>query len=137
MYRLAPDIQSGITVKSASLKVGARILTLCTLLLGACASAPDKPFTLIKPSEGWVQMQAPPADSATIVEAAGDTTKDMLADKKKYSVTWFSRKTDDYLIYFQVRDPSLSCGDEAPEFYKDEDGRWVEDRLNRISLCKN
>lgn len=81
-------------------------------------------------------MQALPADSAAIIEAAGDTTKDMLADKKKYSVTWFSRKTDDYLIYFQPRDSAAGCGDEAPEFYKDDDGKWIEDRLSRISICK-
>ena len=111
---------------------------LCILLLGGCASVADsdRPFTLIKPTEGWVQMQALPADSAAIIEAAGDTTKDMLADKKKYSVTWFSRKTDDYLIYFQPRDSAAGCGDEAPEFYKDDDGKWIEDRLSRISICK-
>ena len=40
------------------------------LLLSACASTPDRPFSLIKPSEGWVQMKAPPPDSETIVEAA-------------------------------------------------------------------
>ena len=113
------------------------VLAPCALLLSACAAAPGKPFTLIKPLEGWVQMQAPPVDSATIIEAAGDTTKDMLADKKKYRVTWFTRKTDDYLIYFQVRDSASGCGDEAPEFYKEDDGKWVEDRLSRISLCKN
>jgi hypothetical protein len=117
--------------------LGILILGLALSSLGACASAPDKPFTLIKPSEAWVQMKSPPTDSAAIIEAAGGTTKDMLADKKKYQVTWFTRKTDDYLIYFQVRDPSVSCGDEAPEFYKEDDGQWVEDRLSRISLCKN
>ena len=107
-------------------------------MLGGCASlvAPARPFALIKPQEGWVQMKAPPAESAAIVEAAGDSTKEMLADKKRYQVTWFSRKSDDYLIYFQVRDSSASCGDEAPEFYKDDDGKWVEDRLSRISICK-
>jgi hypothetical protein len=113
------------------------ILGLALSLLSACASAPDRPFTLIKPQEGWVQMQAPPADSATIIEAAGDSTKEMLTDKKKYQITWFTRKTDDYLIYFQVRGSDSGCGDEAPEFYKEDDGRWVEDRLSRISLCKN
>ena len=81
-------------------------------------------------------MQSPPADSAAIIEAAGQSTQDMLADKKKYRVTWFSRRTDDYLIYFQLRDPGVTCGDEAPEFYKDDDGKWVEDRLSRISICK-
>ena len=113
-----------------------RILALGILLLAGCASAPDRPFTLINPSEGWVQMQAPPAESAAIIEAAGQSTKDMLADKKKYRITWFTRKTDDYLIYFQVRDSDANCGDEAPEFYKEDDGKWVEDRLSRISLCK-
>ncbi|HSN18089.1 MAG TPA: hypothetical protein VLV87_07750 [Gammaproteobacteria bacterium] len=114
------------------------VATLCGFLLSACASVParEKPFTLIKPSEGWVRMQSPPAESAAIIESAGQSTKDMLADKKKYRVTWFSRKTDDYLIYFQVRDPRATCGDEAPEFYKEADGRWAEDRLSRISLCK-
>ena len=109
-------------------------------VLSGCASmaGPDRPFTLIKPSEGWVQMQAPPDDSAAIIASAGESTKEMLDDKKKYRVTWFTRKTDDYLIYFQVRDDGASaCGDEAPEFYKEDDGKWVEDRLSRISLCKN
>ena len=114
------------------------VLILGLLLLSACASTPDRPFTLIKPSEGWVQMKAPPADSAAIVAAAGEATKEMLDQKNKYRVTWFTRKTDDYLIYFQVRDNGDSaCGDEAPEFYKEDDGKWVEDRLSRISLCKN
>jgi len=113
------------------------VSALLVLLLGACASAPDRPFTLIKPSEGWVQMQAPPDDSAAIIASAGESTKEMLADRKRYAVTWFTRKTDDYLIYFQVRDSSVGCGDEAPEFYKEDDGKWVEDRLSRISLCKN
>jgi len=113
------------------------LLVFSIFLLNACASAgSDRPFTLINPSEGWVQMQAPPTDSAAIIEAAGQSTKDMLADKKKYRITWFSRKTDDYLIYFQMRDPNANCGDEAPEFYKEDDGKWVEDRLSRISLCK-
>ena len=117
------------------LLVGALALVLCTSLLTGCASAgSDKPFTLIKPQEGWVQMDAPPAVSPAIIEAAGETTKEMLADKKKYKVIWFSRKTDDYLIYFQVRDSNANCGDEAPEFYK-VDGQWAEDRLSRISLC--
>jgi hypothetical protein len=109
---------------------------LCGILLSSCASSPaaDKPFSLIKPQESWVQMQAPPADSAAIIESAGQSTKDMLADKKRYKITWFSRKTDDYLIYFQVRDSASDCGDEAPEFYKD-DGKWAEDRLSRISIC--
>jgi hypothetical protein len=111
-------------------------LMLSALVLSGCASAPDKPFTLIKPSEGWAQMQAPPADSDAIVAAAGDSTKQMLSDKKKYRVTWFTRKTDDYLIYFQVRASDSGCGDEAPEFYKDDDEKWVEDRLSRISICK-
>jgi hypothetical protein len=120
------------------LTLGTLVLVLCISLLGGCASlsTPDRPFTLIKPSEGWVQMQAPPPDSAAIIEAAGQSTKDMLADKKKYKVIWFTRKTDDYLIYFQLRDSVASCGDEAPEFYKEDDGKWVEDRLSRISLCK-
>jgi hypothetical protein len=112
------------------------VLTLCALLLSACASAPDRPFTLIKPSEGWVPLSAPPTDSAAIIEAAGETTKEMLGDRK-YKATWFGRKKDDYLIYFQVRASDADCGDEAPEFYKDEDGRWIEDRLSRISLCKH
>lgn len=116
------------------LPVGA--LALC-ISLSACASmsGPGRPFTLIKPQEGWVQMQAPPADSAAIIEAAGETTKDMLNDKKRYQVTWFTRKSDDYLIYFQLRGSGSSCGDEAPEFYKEE-GAWVEDRLSRVSICK-
>jgi hypothetical protein len=114
------------------------VLVLSIFVLNACASAgSDRPFTLIKPQEAWVQMKAPPTESAAIIEAAGDSTKEMLADKKKFQVTWFTRKTDDYLIYFQVRDNGDSaCGDEAPEFYKDEDGRWIEDRLSRISMCK-
>jgi hypothetical protein len=106
-------------------------------LLSSCASAPERPFTLIKPQEGWVQMKAPPPESAAIIESAGESTKEMLDDKKKYQVTWFTRRTDDYLIYFQVRadaGTSSSCGDEAPEFYK-VDEQWAEDRLSRISLC--
>jgi hypothetical protein len=106
------------------------------LLLFGCASIPDRAFTLIKPSEAWVQMPAPPDDRAVIIAAAGQSTKEMLDDKKKYQVTWFTRRSDDYLIYFQVRDPAMACGDEAPEFYKDSDGKWVEDRLSRISICK-
>jgi len=121
----------------APLTVRLLTLSLAMLVLGGCASVSDAdhPYSLIKPSEAWVQMQAPPADSAAIIEAAGDTTKDMLADKKKYKITWFTRKTDDYLIYFQVRDSASGCGDEAPEFYKEEDGRWVEDRLSRVLIC--
>ena len=107
------------------------------LLLSACASASDRPFTLIKATEGWMRMQAPPDASASIIASSGESTKEMLADSKKYAVTWFTRKTDDYLIYFQVRDSAADCGDEAPEFYKEDDGKWVEDRLSRISLCKN
>jgi hypothetical protein len=112
------------------------VLTLCIFLLSACASVPDRPFTLIKPQEGWVQLKAPPEESGAIIEAAGGSTKQMLSDRK-YQATWFARKTDDYLIYFQVRAADADCGDEAPEFYKDEDGRWIEDRLSRISLCKH
>jgi hypothetical protein len=111
-------------------------VTLGVCLLSSCASAPERPFVLIKPQEAWVQMKAPPTESAVIIEAAGESTKEMLADKKKYQVTWFTRKTDDYLIYFQVRGSDSGCGDEAPEFYKDDDGLWVEDRLSRISMCK-
>ena len=122
-------------MRHVCLKAGVFALMFGILLLSACASAPDRPFTLIKPSEAWVQMQAPPADSAAIIASAGETTKDMLADKKKYAVTWFTRKTDDYLIYFQVRNSDSGCGDEAPEFYKEEGG-WVEDRLSRVSICK-
>jgi hypothetical protein len=81
-------------------------------------------------------MKGPPAGSSAIIEAAGASTQEMLADKEKYQVTWFSRRTDDYLIYFRVRGSASGCGDEAPEFYKDEDGRWIEDRLSRISICK-
>jgi hypothetical protein len=118
-----------LCIRNATLMFG-------VLLLSACASAPERPFTLIKPSEGWVQMKVPPDESAAIIAAAGETTKEMLGDRK-YKVTWFTRKTDDYLIYFQVRDNGDSaCGDEAPEFYK-EDRQWVEDRLSRISLCKH
>jgi hypothetical protein len=110
-------------------------LLLCVSLLSGCASVADRPFTLIKPQEGWVQLSAPPPVSGAIIEAAGESTKEMLGDKKKYKVTWFTRKTDDYLIYFQVRaDTDSACGDEAPEFYK-VDGQWAEDRLSRISLC--
>lgn len=109
---------------------------VCALLLNGCASlGPDRPFDLIKPSEGWTQLSEPPAEKVEIIDAAGETTKEMLGDKK-YKITWFGRKKDDYLIYFQVRDSSATCGDEAPEFYRDDDGRWVEDRLSRISLCK-
>ena len=117
------------------LPVGA--LALCVSLLSSCASlsGPDRPFTLIKPQEGWVRLSAPPSESAAIIEAAGESTKEMLDDKEKYKITWFARKTDDYLIYFQVRaNRDSTCGDEAPEFYKVE-GQWAEDRLSRISLC--
>jgi hypothetical protein len=107
----------------------------CVLLLCSCASTPaaDKPFSLIKPQEGWAQLAVPPADSAAIIDSAGESTKEMLGEKK-YKITWFGRKTDDYLIYFQVRDSASECGDEAPEFYK-ADGKWAEDRLSRISIC--
>lgn len=113
------------------------LLVLAVLSLSGCASLldSDRPFTLIKPEEGWVRLKAPPEESDAIIDAAGETTRQMLDDKKRYKVTWFARRTDDYLIYFQVRDNGDSaCGDEAPEFYKDE-GQWAEDRLSRISLC--
>ena len=112
-------------------------LVLGALLVGGCASLldPDRPFTLIRPEEGWVRLKAPPEDSDAIIDAAGHATREMLNDKKRYKITWFTRRVDDYLIYFQVRDNGdSSCGDEAPEFYK-EDGQWAEDRLSRISLC--
>ena len=119
-----------------ALTIGALALMLVAFLLGGCASEPDRPFTLIKPQEGWMRLKALPEESGAIIEAAGESTKEML-NGKKYKVTWFARKQDDYLIYFQVRTADADCGDEAPEFYKDEDGRWVEDRLSRISLCKH
>ena len=111
-------------------------MALLVFLPGGCASLhdTDRPFTLIKPSEGWVQLQAPPEESGAIIASAGQSTQEMLADKTKYRVTWFSHCTDDYLIYFQVRDPAATCGYEAPEFYKVE-GQWAEDRLSRISPC--
>lgn len=108
---------------------------LFVLLLSACASVPDRPFTLIKPEEGWVQMKAPPEESPAIIAAAGEAIRGMLDDRKKYKATWFTRKADDYLIYLQVRDSSTGCGDEAPEFYKDEEGHWIVDRLSRVSIC--
>jgi len=133
------DMKREEPVKLASLKARGRASTLMlgVLLLIGCASAPERPFTLIDSSEAWVQMKTPPDDSAAIIAAAGESTREMLNDKKKYQATWFARKTDDYLIYFQVRgNGDSACGDEAPEFYKDEDGRWVVDRLSRISICK-
>lgn len=123
-----------MNVRALSLSLlGVPIFLLCGC---ASMSGPDRPFTLIKPEEGWVPLKAPPEESPAIIASAGQSIQEMLENRKKYQVTWFARKTDDYLIYFQLRDPAATCGDEAPEFFKDEDGKWIEDRLGRISICK-
>ena len=117
------------------------LIAACAVLftLSGCATSsdPEKPFDAIKPDDGWVRLDSAPVGYASMLTLVTDEPYKGDLIRTRYRHVWFSRGTDDYMLYLQVHyyiDPDPGCGDETIEFVR-MDGQWsLKDKGTQLCI---